>query len=78
MTEKKISVIVPAYNVEKYIRRCLDSLVNQTYPNLEVIVVNDGSTDRTGDIIEEFAERFPEKVFPYFQQNQGQAKARNF
>ena len=59
MTEKKISVIVPAYNVEKYIRRCLDSLVNQTYPNLEVIVVNDGSTDRTGDIIEEFAERFP-------------------
>lgn len=78
MTEKKISVIVPAYNVEKYIRRCLDSLVNQTYPNLEVIVVNDGSTDRTGDIIEEFAERFPGKVFPYFQQNQGQAKARNF
>lgn len=78
MTEKKISVIVPAYNVEKYIRRCLDSLVNQTYPNLEIIVVNDGSTDRTGDIIEEFAERYPDKVFPYFQQNQGQAKARNF
>lgn len=51
MTEKTISVIIPAYNVEKYIRRCMDSLVNQTYEKLEVIVVNDSSTDRTGDII---------------------------
>lgn len=53
MKEKLISVIVPAYNVENYIRRCLDSLVSQTYQNLEIIVVNDGSTDRTGEIIEE-------------------------
>ena len=79
MTEKTISVIIPAYNVEKYIRRCMDSLVNQTYEKLEVIVVNDSSTDRTGDIIAEYAERFPEKVFQYNQKkNAGQAAARNF
>ena len=46
MTEKTISVIIPAYNVEKYIRRCMDSLVNQTYEKLEIIVVNDGGLYR--------------------------------
>lgn len=76
--EKKISVIIPAYNVDKYIRRCLDSLVNQTYKNLEIIVVNDASTDRTGEIIAEYVERFPEMVFSYEQKkNAGQAAARN-
>lgn len=50
---KKISVIVPAYNVEKYLRRCLDSLVYQTYPHLEILVIDDGSTDGTRGIIEE-------------------------
>lgn len=78
MNEKLISVIVPAYNVENYIRRCLDSLVSQTYENLEIIVVNDGSTDRTGEIIEEYTERYPDKVMLYTRENQGQAEARNF
>lgn len=78
MSEKLISVIVPAYNVENYIRRCLDSLVGQTYGNLEIIVVNDGSTDRTGEIIEEYTERYPDKVMLYTRENQGQAEARNF
>lgn len=78
MTGKKISVIIPAYNVEKYIRRCLDSLVGQTYENMEMIVVNDGSTDRTGELIHEYAARFPEKVFVYDRENGGQAEARNF
>lgn len=78
MTWKKISVIIPAYNVEKYIRRCLDSLVNQTYENMEIIVVNDGSTDRTSEFIHEYAERFPEMVFVYDRENGGQAEARNF
>ncbi len=78
MKEKLISVIVPAYNVENYIRRCLDSLVSQTYENLEIIVVNDGSTDRTGEIIEEYTERYPDKVMLYTRENQGQAEARNF
>lgn len=78
MTGKKISVIIPAYNVEAYIRRCLDSLVNQTYENIEIIVVNDGSTDRTEEIVREYEEREPEKVKLFSQENKGQAEARNF
>ena len=49
-----ISVIVPAYNVEKYIKACLDSLINQTYSNFEIILVNDGSTDQTEKILNEY------------------------
>ena len=45
MDEKLVSVIIPAYNIEDYIGRCLDSIISQTYKNLEIIVVNDGSTD---------------------------------
>ena len=50
----KFSVIVPAYNVEKYIKRCLDSIINQTYKNYEIIVVNDGCTDNTMDIAKNY------------------------
>ena len=45
----KISIIIPCYNVEKYLPKCLDSIVNQTYKNLEIICINDGSTDNTLD-----------------------------
>ena len=58
MKEKPlISVIVPVYNVEKYIRECLDSIVNQTYKNLQIILVDDGSTDNSGKICDEFAKK---------------------
>ena len=50
----KISVIVPVYNVEKYLPKCLDSLVNQTFDDFEVIVINDGSPDNSQDIIDEY------------------------
>lgn len=52
-----ISIIVPVYNVEKYLERCLDSLVNQTYKNIEIICVNDGSTDHSLDILNEYANK---------------------
>ena len=49
-----ISVIVPVYNVEKYLSKCLDSIINQTYKNLEIICVDDGSTDSSSKILEEY------------------------
>ena len=71
-----VSVIIPAYNAEMYIRECLDSLVNQTTQPDEVIVVDDGSTDDTATIVTEYAETHPFIKYIY-QENQGQGKARN-
>ena len=73
---KDISIIVPAYNAEKYLEKCLESLVNQTKKNIEIIVINDGSTDDTEKIILEFKERYPEMIKYFFQENSGQSVAR--
>ncbi len=72
----KISVIVPCYNVQEYIEKCLQSLADQTYKNLEVIVVNDGSTDTTRDIIGKFCEG-RENFIVVDKQNGGLSSARN-
>lgn len=71
-----ISVIIPAYNVEKYIGKCLESVVNQTYRNLEIILINDGSTDGTGDICKDYASR-DSRIIYLEQENQGLAETRN-
>lgn len=71
-----ISIIIPAYNVEKYIEQCLDSLLNQTYDNYEVIIIDDGSTDRTSDIVKEY-ENANEKIHLIVQKNMGVSCARN-
>ena len=72
----KISVLIPAYNVEKYISQCLDSILAQTYPAFEIIVVDDGSTDNTGKICDQYALSNP-KIKVIHQKNQGVSAARN-
>ncbi len=73
-----VSVIVPIYNVSCYLRQCLDSLKAQTLKELEVILVNDGSTDDSGDIAREYADRYPELFSYYEEKNSGLSAARNY
>lgn len=73
---EKISVIVPIYNVEPYIHRCIDSILNQTYPDFELILVDDGSPDNCGDICDEYAEK-DNRILVIHQQNSGLSAARN-
>lgn len=75
MTEK-ITIIVPVYNVEHYLDKCLDSLINQTYKNLEIIVINDGSTDNSGIICQEYAQK-DNRIVYIEKENGGQSEARN-
>lgn len=76
MNSELISVIVPVYNVEKYLYRCLDSLINQSYLNLEILLVNDGSTDCSGDICEEYAQK-DSRITVVHKKNAGLGMARN-
>ena len=74
----KVSIIVPVYNVENYLTKCLDSLLNQSYQNIEIIVVNDGSKDKSWDIIEDYALKYPEKIKSFTKENGGLSDARNY
>lgn len=74
----KISVIVPVYNVENYLEKCLNSLVNQTLQDIEILVINDGSKDNSQQIINQFQEKFPEKIKAFSKENGGLSDARNF
>ena len=58
----KVSIIVPFYNVEKYIEKCLQTLVNQTLEDIEIILVNDGSQDGTEEIAKKYQEQYPQKI----------------
>lgn len=73
---KLISVIVPIYNVEEYLRQCLDSIINQTYNNLEIILVNDWSTDNSGKICDEYAQK-DKRIKVIHQENADLSAARN-
>lgn len=80
MCEQKIpliSVVVPVYNVEKYLNRCLDSIVSQTYHNLEIILVDDGSTDSSLEICEEYAKK-DTRIRVFHKENGGVSDARNY
>jgi len=74
----KISIIVPVYNVEKYIDKCLKSLTLQTLQGIEIIIVNDGSLDRSIDIIEKYVKENPTKIKYYEKKNGGLSSARNY
>ena len=76
MSQPKISVIIPVYNVEEYLQKCLDSVVNQTLKDIEIICINDGSTDNSLQILEEYAQK-DSRIIVINQQNQGVAAARN-
>ncbi len=78
VSEPKVSVIVPVYNVENYLHQCLQSLVDQTLADIEILVVNDGSPDNSQAIIDEFAAAYPEKIRPFLKKNGGLSDARNF
>lgn len=74
----KISIIIPVYNTEKYISKCLDSILSQTYSSFEIIIINDGSTDNSAKILKTYQNKFPQKVKVFTLQHKGQAHARNF
>lgn len=74
----KVSVIVPVYNVEHYLAKCLDSLVNQSLQNIEIIIVNDGSNDGSENIIHEYSQKYPDKIKAFIKENGGLSDARNF
>ena len=74
--EPLVSIIVPIYNVEPYLKKCIDSIINQTLTNIEIILVNDGSTDNCGKIIDEYA-KMDNRVIAIHKENGGQASARN-
>lgn len=74
----KVSVIVPVYNVEKYIRNCLDSLINQTLLDIEIVIVNDGSPDNSEDIIEHYLKKYSNKMKYVKKENGGLSSARNY
>lgn len=77
MRETQVSIIVPVYNVEPYLRQCLDSILGQTFTNFEVLLVNDGSPDSSGDICREYVEK--DSRFHYFEkENGGLSDARNY
>ena len=74
----KVSIIVPFYNVEKYIEKCLTSLVNQTLEEIEIILVNDGSKDKSIKVAKDFEQKYPAKIRYYEKPNGGLGDARNF
>ena len=76
-TEILISIIVPVFQVEKYIKRCLDSILSQTYHNFELILVDDGSTDKSGAICDDY-QQIDNRIRVFHTKNQGVSKARKY
>ncbi|UUX35239.1 glycosyltransferase [Fundicoccus culcitae] len=73
----KLSVIIPVYNVEDYIEKCVDSVINQSYKDLEILLINDGSTDNSGKICDELQNKY-KKVRVFHKENEGLSETRNY
>lgn len=73
----KVSVVIPIYNTKTYLNKCIDSLLNQTLKEIEIILVNDGSTDGSEIILRDYAQKYPEKITLLEQENKGMSMARN-
>ena len=78
MGDIKVSIVVPIYNLEKYVPRCMDALVNQTLEDIEIICVDDGSKDSAPQIIESYKEKYPNKVRVFHKENGGEWSARTY
>ena len=76
MKKELVSIIIPVYNAEKYLERCLESVINQTYKNLEIILIDDGSKDSSGDICDNYV-KIDKRIKVYHKQNGGLSSARN-
>ena len=76
LRKQMISIIVPVYKVESYLRQCIDSIINQTYHNIEILLIDDGSPDRCGEICEEYA-RTDSRIRFFHTENKGLSAARN-
>lgn len=74
--QTKVSVIIPVYNSEQYLKECIESIRDQTYKNVEIVIVDDGSTDSTKEIIEVYL-KIDERISAFYQDNKGPAQARN-
>ena len=78
MSECRISIVIPVYNVSEYVGFCIDSILEQTMTDYEIILVNDGSTDNSLEIIKDYEKRFPDKITVYSIENHGVSYARNY
>lgn len=78
MSQIKVSIVVPVYNAEKYLEKCLQPLVNQTLPEIEILCVDDGSKDSSSQIIDQYAQTYPEKVKAFHKENGGEWSARTY
>lgn len=78
MNKIKLSIVVAVYNLEKYLPRCLDALVNQTLQEIEILCVDDGSTDSASQIIDDYEKKYPEKVKAFHKPNGGEFTTRNY
>ena len=75
--KEQISIVVPVYNVEQYLEKCVNSIINQTYKNLEIILVDDGATDSSGNMCDELA-KSDNRIKVYHKENGGLSDARNY